>query len=115
MHINTVAKIIIDRYRKREDMLFAYNSDHTIPRTNKGTESFFMKKRRNIRKRMGSSVTRNILSQNGEKTALFQNSGNGIYLQAVYGTKNREAAASAVAKYRKSFKGKDSERDNEVG
>lgn len=60
---------------------------------------------------MGSSVTRNVLSQNGEKTALFQNSGNGICLLAVYGTKNREA----VAKYRKSFKGKDSERGNEVG
>ena len=106
MHINTAAKIIIDRYRKREDILLANNSDHAIPRTNNGMERFFRKIRRNIRKRTGSSDTGNILSQNGVKTALFQNMGNSKYLQAVFGTGNSEAIASVFSKYRKPFKSK---------
>ena len=103
-HINKAAKIILDRYRKRENMLFANNPDHTIPRTNNGMERFFRKIRRNIRKRTGSSDTGNILSQNGVKTALFQNMGNSKYLQAVFGTGNSEAIASVFSKYRKPFK-----------
>ena len=104
MHINTAAKTIMERYRKRESMLFASSPDHNIPRTNNGMERFFRKIRRNIRKRTGSPDAGNILSQSGVKTALFQNMGNSKYLQAVFGTWNSEAIASVFAKYRKPFK-----------
>ncbi|EQD72026.1 hypothetical protein B1B_04121 [mine drainage metagenome] len=50
MHMNIAAKTVMERYRKRENMLFVNNSDHTIPRTNNGMERFFRKIRRNIRK-----------------------------------------------------------------
>ena len=39
-YISRSAKIIIDRYKKREVMLFANNPEHTIPRTNNGMERF---------------------------------------------------------------------------
>jgi hypothetical protein len=106
LHMNIAAKTILDRYRKREIMLFANNSDHTMPGTNNGMERFFRKMRRNIRKRTGSSDTGNILSQSGEKTALFQNLGNSRYLQAVFGSADIEAVASVFAAYRKPFRNK---------
>ncbi len=87
-------------------MLFVSNSDLAIPWTNNGMKRFYDKIRRNIRKCTGSSDTGNILSQNGVKTALFQNRGNCKYLHAVFGTGNSEAIASVFAKYRKSFKSK---------
>ena len=105
-HINRAAKTILDRYRKSEGMLFVNNPDHTIPRTNNGMERFFRKIRRNIRKRTGSSDAGNILSQNGVKTALFQNMGNSKYLHSVFGTGNSEVIASVFAKYRKHFRKK---------
>ena len=67
-------------------------------------ERFFRKIRRNIRKRTGSSDAGNILSQSGEKTALFQNIGNSRYLQVVFGTENTEAVALVFAKYRRPFR-----------
>ena len=115
MHMNSAAKTIMDRYRKRESMLFANNSDHTIPRTNNGMERFFRKIRRNIRKRTGSSDTGNILSQSGEKTALFQNIGNSKYLQAVFGSADIEAVASVFAGYRKPFRNSGRTRKETIG
>jgi len=106
LHMSIAAKTILDRYRKREIMLFANNSDHTMPGKNNGMERFFRKMRRNIRKRTGSSDTGNILSQSGEKTALFQNLGNSRYLQAVFGSADIEAVASLFAGYRKPFRNK---------
>ena len=75
-HIRTAARIIVDRYHKRETMLFANNSEHTIPRTNNGMERFFRKLRSNVRKRTGNTNTGNILTQSGDSLALFQNMGN---------------------------------------
>ncbi|EQD77823.1 hypothetical protein B1A_02700 [mine drainage metagenome] len=115
MHMNIAAKTVMERYRKRENMLFVNNSDHTIPRTNNGMERFFRKIRRNIRKRTGSSDAGNILSQSGEKTALFQNLGNSRYLQVVFGTENTEAVALVFAKYRRPFRNSGRTRKETIG
>ena len=48
MNINTAAKTIMERYRKRESMLFANRPDHNIPGTNNEMERFFRKTRSNI-------------------------------------------------------------------
>ena len=89
-HINTATKIILDRYRKIEDMLFANNSNHAAIRTNNGMERFLGKIRRSIRNLTDSSDRGNILSENGVKTALFQNMRNSKYLHAVFRTGNSE-------------------------
>ena len=98
--------LIMERYRKRESMLFANSPDHNTPWTNNGMERFFRKIRRNIRKRTDSSDTGNILSKSGVKTALFQNMGNSKYLQAVFGTAKEEGIASVFEKNMKPFKKK---------
>ncbi len=85
-HIRTAAKTIIKRYRNRESMLFANNTDHTMPRTNNGMERFFRKVRRNVRKRTGNISTGNILTQSGVSLALFQNMGNPEYVKIVFGS-----------------------------
>ncbi len=103
-HIRTAARIIVDRYHKREAMLFANNSEHTIPRTNNGMERFFRKLRRNVRKRTGNTNTGNILTQSGDSLALFQNMGNPNYVKIVFDSRD---IASEFAKYRKPFMKKD--------
>ena len=100
-YINSAVKIIIDRYNKRESMLFANNPEHTIRRTNNGMERFFRKMRRNVRKRTGNTAAGNILAQSGEHLALFQNIGNPEYVRIVFGS---EDIAKVFARYRKPFR-----------
>ena len=100
-HMFTAAKLAVERYRKRESMLFAQNPECTIPGTNNNMEIFFRKIRRNIRKRSGNRSTGNILAQSGEKLALFQNIGNTEYRDIVFGSGDMGAV---FAKYRKPFK-----------
>ena len=100
-HIFTAAKLAIERYRKREEMLFSQNSEGTIPRTNNNMEIFFRKVRRNKRKRCGNRATGNILTQSGEKLALFQNMGNEKYKEIVFGSTD---ISSVFAKHRKQLK-----------
>ncbi len=100
-HIFQAAKISIQRYRKREKMLFAQNDDGTIPRTNNGMERFFRKIRRNVRKRSGNIATGNVLAQSGEALALFQNMDNAEYRRIVFGNKD---IGSVFGKYRKPFR-----------
>ena len=75
-HLLAAAKLAVDRYSKRETMLFAQNADGTVPRTNNNMEHSFRKPRRNVRKRCGNNATSNILAQSGKKPALFQNMAN---------------------------------------
>ena len=103
-HIRTAARIIVGRYHKRETILFANNSEHTIPRTNNGMDRFFRKLRRNVRKITGNTNTGNILTQSGDSLALFQNMGNPKYVKIVFDSRD---IASEFAKYRKPFKKKD--------
>ncbi len=100
-HLFTAAKKAIERYREREDLLFANNAEHTIPRTNNGMERFFRKVRRNVRKRCGNISTGNILTQSGESLTLFQNLSNPEYLNTVFGS---EDISAFFARYRKPFK-----------
>ena len=99
----SAAKIAIERYRKREALLFSQNTDGTVPRTNNGMEIFFRKVRRNVRKRCGNIATGNILEQSGDKLALFQNMGNKRYIDLVFGSSD---IYSVFGKYRKPEKGK---------
>ena len=99
-HLFMAAKLAIERYRNRESMLFAQNSEGTVPRTNNGMEIFFRKIRRNIRKRSGNRSTGNTLTQMGENLALFQNMDNEKYRDIVFG---KEDVGSVFAKYRKPF------------
>ncbi len=100
-HMLKCAKLAIERHSKREEMLFAQNSDGTIPRTNNNMEIFFRKMRRNIRKRAGNNSTGNILTQSGEKLALFQNIANEKYRDIVFG---KSDMGSIFAEHRKPFK-----------
>jgi hypothetical protein len=100
-HLFRSAKLAIERYRNRETMLFAQNSEGTIPRTNNNMEIFFRIIRRNIRKRSGNVSTGNILKQSGEKIALFQNMDNGKYMEIVFG---KDDIASVFSRHRKPFK-----------
>lgn len=100
-HLFTAAKKAIERYHEKESLLFANNPEHTIPRTNNGMERFFRRTRRNVRKRCGNIATGNILTQNGESLALFQNMGNPEYVKTVFGSDNIPAF---FAKYRKHFR-----------
>ncbi|MCL5786526.1 MAG: hypothetical protein M1151_07690 [Candidatus Thermoplasmatota archaeon] len=102
-HLFTAAKVAVDRYRKRETMLFAQNPEGTIPRTNNGMEILFRKVRRNIRKRCGNIATGSILAQSGEKLALFQDMGNQEYTKIVFGS---GYISAAFARHRKSFRKK---------
>ncbi len=97
-HIRTAAKIIMEKYRNRESMLFANNAEHTVPRTNNGMERLFRRVRRNVRKRTGNTNTGNILAKNGESLALFQNMGNPEYVKIVFGS---EDIAKIFGKYMK--------------
>ena len=100
-HMFKAAKLSIERYRNRETMLFAQNADGTIPRTNNNMEIFFRKIRRNVRKRCGNTVTGNILTQSGDKLALFQNMANEKYREIVF---ENTDIGSVFAEYRKPFK-----------
>lgn len=102
-HLFKAAKKAIERYHERENLLFANNPEHTIPRTNNGMERFFRKVRRNVRKRCGNIVTGNILTQSGESLTLFQNMSNPEYVKIVFGS---EDISAFFAKYRKPFKKK---------
>jgi hypothetical protein len=62
---------------------------------------FFRKIRRNIRKRSGNRSTGTILSQTGEKLALFQNMDNEKYREIVFG---KDDIGSVFSRYRKPFK-----------
>ncbi len=77
------ARMAIERYMKREKMLFAQNSDGTIPRTNNGMEIFFRRIKRNVRKRCGNISTGNVIACTGETLALFQNTENERYRDIV--------------------------------
>ena len=100
-HLLTAAKLAINRYDRREAMLFAQNADCTVPRTNNNMERFFRRIRRNIRKRCGNNATGNILAQSGEKLALFQNMANPEYIKIVFGN---AAPSTVFAGYRKPFR-----------
>ena len=100
-HVFKAAKYIIEKYHEREEMLFANNKDHTIPRTNNGMEQFFRKLRRNVRKRNGNTATGNILAQTGASLALFQNMENPEYIRTVFG---KESIESVFARHRMHFK-----------
>jgi len=100
-HMFTAAKHIIARYQERKAMLFANNSEHTIPRTNNNMEQFFRKLRRNVRKRCGNIATGSILAQSGVSLAIFQNMDKPEYVKIVFGDKD---IPSVFAKYRKPFK-----------
>ena len=112
-HIRTAARIIMERYRRRETMLFANNAEHTIPRTNNGMERFFRKLRRNVRKRTGNMSTGTVLTKTGESLTLFQNIENPEYAKAVSGSKD---ITSVFAKLRKPFmkKGMTTQRKKEL-
>ena len=112
-HIRTAARIIMERYRRRETMLFANNAEHTIPRTNNGMERFFRKLRRNVRKRTGNMSTGTVLTKTGESLALFQNMENPEYVKIVFGSREN---ASVFAKLRKPFikKGMTTQRKKEL-
>ncbi len=99
-HIFTAAKLAIDRYERREAMLFAQNADGTVPRTNNNMERFFRKIRRNVRKRSGNNATGNILAQSGDRLALFQNMSNPEYRNIVFGSAD---IGSVFSMYRKPF------------
>ncbi len=58
-HIFTVAKRAVDHYVKRVGILFVQNPEGTIPRTNNGMGRFFLRIRRNVRKRYGNIYTGN--------------------------------------------------------
>ena len=100
-HLFSAAKIAIERYHNRVEMLFANNTDHTIPRTNNGIERFFRKMRRNVRKRCGNLATGKILTHSGEPLALFQNMSNERYREIVFGS---EDIPQVFAKHRKQFR-----------
>ncbi len=100
-HLIPAAKLAVDRYYKREDMLFSQNTDGTIPRTNNNMERFFRKIRRNVRKRSGNNATGTILAQSGEKLAIFQNISIPEYRKIVFGNADMGSVFSA---YRESFK-----------
>ena len=99
-HIFSAAKLAIERYRKRETMLFAQNKEGTILRTNNNMEIFFRKIRRNIRKRSGKRSTGKILTPTGENPALFQTMDNEKYREIVFGN---EDMGSVFSRYRKRF------------
>ena len=100
-HIFKAAKHIISKYEQRKFLLFANNSENTIPRTNNGIERFFRKVRRNVRKRCGNIATGSILSHSGESLAIFQNMGNLKYVSIVFGSSD---IPSHFARYRKRIK-----------
>jgi len=64
-------------------------------------EIFFRSIRRNVRKRSGNRSTGIILSQTGEKLALFQNMDNEKYREIVFG---KDHMGSVFSRYRKSFR-----------
>ncbi len=99
-HMFKATKLSLEGHSKRESVFFAQNPECTIPRTNNGMEVFFRKIRRNIRKRSGNGSTGNILTQGGEKLALFQNMGNEEYRKIFFG---KVDMGSVFAKYRKSI------------
>jgi len=100
-HLFRSAKLALERYRNRETMLFAQNGEYTIPRTNNNMEIFFRSIRRNVRKRSGNRSTGIILSQTGEKLALFQNMDNEKYREIVFG---KDDMGSVFSRYRKPFR-----------
>lgn len=100
-HLIAAAKLAVERYEKREEMLFSQNTDGTIPRTNNGMERFFRKIRRNIRKRSGNNATGTILAQSGDKLALFQNMSSPEYRKIVFGNAD---IGSVFSSYREPFK-----------
>jgi hypothetical protein len=100
-HLLAAAKLAVERYEKREEMLFSQNADGTIPRTNNGMEIFFRKIRRNIRKRSGNNAAGTILAQSGEKLALFQNMSSPEYRKIVFGNAD---IGSVFSSYREPFK-----------
>lgn len=104
VHMFQAAKLAIDRYQKRESMLFAQNAAGTIPRTNNNMEIFFRKIRRNVRKRCGNIATGNVLAQSGEALALFQNMGSPEYREMVFGSSD---IGSVFARHRKPFGNKE--------
>ena len=104
VHMFQAAKLAIDRYQKRESMLFAQNAAGTIPRTNNNMEIFFRKIRRNVRKRCGNIATGNVLAQSGEALALFQNMGSPEYREIVFGSSD---IGSVFARHRKPFGNKE--------
>jgi len=100
-HLFRSAKLALERYRNRETMLFAQNGEYTKPGTNNNMEIFFRSIRRNIRKRSGNRSTGIILSQTGEKLALFQNMDNGKYREIVFG---KDDIGSVFSRHRKPFR-----------
>ena len=100
-HILRSAKLAIDRFSKRESMLFSQNREGTMKRTNNGMEILFRKVRRNVRKRCGNIATGNVIAQSGESLLLFQNVDNQRYRDAVFG---KEDMSEVFSRYRMPFK-----------
>ncbi len=91
------AKLAIDRFSKRESLLFSQNQEGTMKRTNNGMEILFRKVRRNVRKRCGNIATGNVIAHSGESLLLFQNVDNQGYRDVVFGKEDMsEVFASDV-------------------
>ena len=82
-------------------ILFAQNTEGTIPGTNNSIEQFFQKLRRNVRKRSENMATGRYLSMKGSKIAMFQNIAILEYVKTVFGSDDIE---SEFAKHRKEMK-----------